>query len=324
MKVGRWICWAYCGFFGLGGVALAVQGQLLSGSLMASSAMLAFPPLANFLPSRLHGKLLNWSRAVSAVVLFVAASATMNNPPRTTVSNVSEPAFVPSARGIAVAKLLLVDDFAGYVEGRKVVADWSGTYPIDVRSTAPALFAKYHANEVAADEQFKDKRIAISGQISSINKDVFSTVYLVLRDSNPFEGVHAELSSSSEKFAAAFSRGQDVTLVCTGSGMVIGSPILKKCDLLPVIVEENGQRIGAMTDELFAGEEGQPEIVRTMIGLGYAMGASMPAGDACDRAKPGNMAECIQLMKSAPKGRVDAQYQALSSRFHLGPRPMPK
>lgn len=323
-KIGRLLGWAYFGFFGFGGIALAANGQIAAGVLIAASAIFAFPILPRLLPSKLRGSLLSWVRVFCAAALFIAASLTMDAASPSKPNEVFESTFVVSPRGATVAKLLLLDDFTGYIEGRKVVADWFSTYPIDVRSTAPELFAKYHANEVAADDQFKDKRVAVSGQISSINKDMFSNIYLVLRDANPFEGVHAELASASEKYAASLSKGEDVSLVCTGSGMVIGSPILKSCELTPAIVRDKRPQIEAMVDALFAGETGQPEIMRTMIGLGYAMGSSMPAGDACERAAPGQMTDCVKLMRSAPKAKVDAEYQALAERYHLGPRPIPK
>jgi hypothetical protein len=97
--------------------------------------------------------------------------------------------------------------------------------------SALQLFSDYQANEVAADQKYKGKALLVSGYISSINKDFTDSVYLVLATPNEFMGVHADLRGDEESKAVGLAKGQPVNVQCTGGGMVIGSPILKDCEI---------------------------------------------------------------------------------------------
>ena len=99
--------------------------------------------------------------------------------------------------------------------------------------SAERLFLDYQRNEIAADSIYKGRTLAVTGTVSSINKDITDSAYLMLETSNEFMGVHANLRGSEVSKAAALSRGSTVTVVCMGSGMVIGSPILSDCIIQP-------------------------------------------------------------------------------------------
>lgn len=95
--------------------------------------------------------------------------------------------------------------------------------------TARDYFSLYQENEVAADAQFKDKHVEITGTVAGINKDVMDKVYVELETSNQFMSVHA--SGVSQDVAARLSKGDQVTLNCVGAGMIIGTPRLEECRL---------------------------------------------------------------------------------------------
>jgi TPR repeat protein len=101
--------------------------------------------------------------------------------------------------------------------------------PAALPVSAEKLFEDYQKNEVAADQIYKDRILSVSGRVKSINKDFADDIYLVLDTSNEFESVQALLRSSEESRAASLSRGEFLTVVCTGNGMIIGSPMLKDC-----------------------------------------------------------------------------------------------
>ncbi len=101
--------------------------------------------------------------------------------------------------------------------------------PIEV--TAKKLWADYHANEVAADNIYRDKRLLVSGSLSSIDKDITDDVVLSLNTPNEFMTVHASLADSQAAKAASLSKGNRVALECTGRGLVMGSPMLGECTL---------------------------------------------------------------------------------------------
>jgi hypothetical protein len=95
--------------------------------------------------------------------------------------------------------------------------------------TAMDLARAYHANEVAADNTYKNQVYQISGVVESINKNFMDETYLVLRTDNMFNSVHAELKSSELGMAANLSKGTSVTVTCRIKGMVIGSPMADDC-----------------------------------------------------------------------------------------------
>jgi hypothetical protein len=105
--------------------------------------------------------------------------------------------------------------------------------PAALQVTAGQLYGEYHRNEVAADQTYKDKMLAVSGIVESINKDFVDDAYLVLETANEFEGVQAHLKSSETSKAARMSKGELITVLCSGNGMIIGTPMLKDCVIQP-------------------------------------------------------------------------------------------
>jgi hypothetical protein len=99
--------------------------------------------------------------------------------------------------------------------------------------SAHQLFDSYHANEVAADEKFKNKQLLISGRVSGINKDLLDNVYLELVTRNQFMSVKANMDDREIQKASVLKRGQPVMIICTGAGMLLGSPVLDSCRFKP-------------------------------------------------------------------------------------------
>ncbi|MDR3453567.1 MAG: TonB C-terminal domain-containing protein [Rhodoferax sp.] len=107
------------------------------------------------------------------------------------------------------------------------------------------LFADYSANEVSADLKYKGHRLAVSGVVQSINKDITDDTYLKLATENEFMGIHADLKKQYVSQAASLTKGQPITVICTGAGLMIGSPMLKDCAIAPP--ESSGAAIPAPT-----------------------------------------------------------------------------
>jgi hypothetical protein len=321
--LGAAAAWMFSILIGLTGVAVLVGHQLAAGVLLLLSALVVFPPASAVLQRQANFRIPVWPKIAGAIALLLAGAALLPKPPEAQATSPSDAAFVPAAQGVAAAKLLLLDDFRGYLEGHKVVGDWSTVLPLGQRISASQLFAAYHENEVAADEQFKGKALVVTGYLESINKDIFNNGYLVLHDANEFEGVHATLTDDTLKSAGNLSRGQRVTLLCTGEGMIIGSPVLKECDTVDVIVSQKRAAIEDMVDQFFAGGHDQPDPIRRMMGYGYAIGTAMPQPNPCQTAVPGEMQRCTAEMHAVPVAEVRRRYSELSKRFALPALPEP-
>jgi len=74
--------------------------------------------------------------------------------------------------------------------------------------------ARYDANEIVADDDFKGKRILVTGAVSSVSKDFTDESYVVLRGSG-LMGVRAQLSE-------------------TGAQSMLDSFVVCRWDILPV------------------------------------------------------------------------------------------
>lgn len=102
--------------------------------------------------------------------------------------------------------------------------------PTPVAVTASALFDAYDSNEVAADQKYKGKLLAVSGSVQSIDKDAFNNIVVTLKTRNEFMPVHAYLGKEYEAVAASLSKGQKISWECNGDGKIIGSPIIRECN----------------------------------------------------------------------------------------------
>lgn len=100
-----------------------------------------------------------------------------------------------------------------------------------VSVSAAKLWSDYQANEVAADNAYKGRRLLVQGQVSSINKDFLDKTYLTFATFNEFMPVHANLNPEYVPAAAQLLRGQIISVECDGGGMVVGSPVLNNCSI---------------------------------------------------------------------------------------------
>lgn len=94
---------------------------------------------------------------------------------------------------------------------------------------AVRLWQDYDANEVAADNLYKGKMLAVSGTVRSIDKDFLDNIVIRLATPNQFMSVMATMEDYESGKAASLSKGQAVAVVCKGAGMIIGAPVLHGC-----------------------------------------------------------------------------------------------
>jgi hypothetical protein len=306
------------------GLAAAGDKSWIPAGFFILSSLVALPPADKLVQQHFNIRTPGWVKVALVIALIGAAGAFLpsaNSSHSNAASSIAQPSFTSDPRGVAVAKLLLIDDFEGYLDGKKTIGDWMSIFPIGVRISAPQLFAAYHANEVAADDKFKDQPLVITGVIESINKDVFGNGYLVLRDANMFEGVQARLSDDSMKYSGQLLRGDDVTLICKGAGMIIGSPVVKNCDAVPVIVAQQRSKIEDMVDAFLAGGASPPDRLRVMIGIGYVLGTELPKGSDCDNVSETSKKKCLDEVHALPRAKMKDDYRELTKHLSLPPIP---
>lgn len=132
--------------------------------------------------------------------------------------------------GAGVLGLFIFLVVMGAIAGKRAPGTSAAkTSELPVSVSAQKLAADYNANEVSADELYRDKMLRVSGVVDSIKKDITDDPYVVLRTDNRFMGVHANFEDTAG--LSALSAGQKITVRCIGNNVIMGSPILKDCVL---------------------------------------------------------------------------------------------
>ncbi|MEI6790109.1 MAG: hypothetical protein WCK42_02890 [Myxococcaceae bacterium] len=90
--------------------------------------------------------------------------------------------------------------------------------------TAKQFHRDYQANEARADEKYKGKLLTVTGNVASIDKDLWGNSIIQLSTGDMFDDVRIKLASRNESWAASLNKGELVTINCRGGIMVIGSP----------------------------------------------------------------------------------------------------
>lgn len=91
------------------------------------------------------------------------------------------------------------------------------------------LYNEYNANEVSADDKYKGKKIAVTGEVGNIAKDIMDKPYITLSQQDGF--IPAVQCYVSKELATNISKGQIITLVGTCNGSVLTVVMLKDCEL---------------------------------------------------------------------------------------------
>lgn len=97
--------------------------------------------------------------------------------------------------------------------------------------TANELFEAYQANEAAAQGQYGDRPLLVSGTVDGVDLDMTNDPVVKLKTSNEFMSAMANLTDASKPKASGLSKGGKVSLLCKNVGEVMGMPQLRDCDI---------------------------------------------------------------------------------------------
>ena len=92
---------------------------------------------------------------------------------------------------------------------------------------ASKLWADYHADEKLANARYKGEPLDIVGRVAGMDSDLVGSLIVQLESPNPFAPTRAYLADTS----APPVKGTDVTLRCQGGGVLLGSPVLRDCEV---------------------------------------------------------------------------------------------
>lgn len=97
--------------------------------------------------------------------------------------------------------------------------------------TATDLYKAYQDNEVAADLKYKGKQLEVTGTISDFGVDVFGTAFIMLATGGPFKDTQVFFRKGQEEKIAELSKGEEITIIGKGGGLIITSLAINKAEL---------------------------------------------------------------------------------------------
>ena len=105
--------------------------------------------------------------------------------------------------------------------------------PPPIIVSARDLISAYEENEVAADAQYEDRILMVTGSINNIGKDIVDDPYIVLTTGGEWDlgGVQCMFKAKDEATLAQLSTGQTVTIQGKCSGQSILNVLLRNCVL---------------------------------------------------------------------------------------------
>ena len=103
-------------------------------------------------------------------------------------SNASQASMVPAAA-------------AEPPQVKNVESETPALPPLEV--DAMQLWRDYDANEVSADNMYKDRSLAVTGRVASIDKDFLDNIIIHLRSPNQFMHTRATMEDSEKRAASS-------------------------------------------------------------------------------------------------------------------------
>ena len=118
---------------------------------------------------------------------------------------------------LAVFTLVFALVFVGCASDKELLKKTKSN-DIEVTVTADKLIKDYKDNEVKADDMYKDKVIAVSGEVAEIKKDLGGFPILLLKAPKRWIKVHCKCAKETSSKVAKINKGDKVTVkgVCLG------------------------------------------------------------------------------------------------------------
>lgn len=102
-----------------------------------------------------------------------------------------------------------------------------------IKVTAVALYNAYKNNEVAANQQYKNKLVEITGVVDTIGEDITSNPYISFKvQQYQITSVQCMFAKKYADQLATVSKGQSIKLKGTVSDSLAGQVIVRDCQIL--------------------------------------------------------------------------------------------
>lgn len=131
--------------------------------------------------------------------------------------------------GLIIIAAIFGDGGTGGSSSSPATSAVSAEPPLEV--TATELFNAYKANEAAAQQQYGNRSLLVTGTVDGVDLDFSDRPVVKLATSNQFMSAQANLTDASVPRASELSKGQSIRLLCGSVGEVVGMPMLKDCNI---------------------------------------------------------------------------------------------
>ncbi|GDX06423.1 hypothetical protein [Buttiauxella sp. A111] len=102
-----------------------------------------------------------------------------------------------------------------------------------VSYTAIQLSKAYEENEVATDEALKGKRVNVTGQVESIDKDYSGTIFIHLSTLNESMPARMDIAERQKAVATSLRNGDKISITCEKMSRLVGEPYGSDCVFNP-------------------------------------------------------------------------------------------
>lgn len=102
-----------------------------------------------------------------------------------------------------------------------------------VSYTAVQLSKAYEENEVATDEALKGKRVIVTGQVESIDKDYSGTLFIHLSTLNEVMPARMDIAERQKAAASSLRDGDKISITCEKMSRLVGEPYGSDCVINP-------------------------------------------------------------------------------------------
>ena len=93
-------------------------------------------------------------------------------------------------------------------------------------TTPEAIYHDYQKNPEAADRKYLGKRLTIKGKIAAVS----ASMVIDFAVNGTKDTVTATLTDEQVGRGWSLKPGQELELVCTGLGLVMGTPLVARCE----------------------------------------------------------------------------------------------
>jgi hypothetical protein len=231
----KWIVGIGCVLFGL----MAFATSILGGILFLIAGAFLIPPIFDKINS--GGKINRTLKIVIPVIGIFAGFMTVGISASDEVEEAmqkieekkkEEYSKLTQEQKDSIATAERIADSLKVVERQKE-AELKRQKEIEARKkntiSARDLYANYDANEVSADQNFKNKTFYVTGIVEEIKKDFMNDIYVTLKTGQMFSYVNCYLDD--EKTASELRKGQKVTFKGKCKGMVVTVVTMEDCEI---------------------------------------------------------------------------------------------